>query len=120
MFVLQYIDSVELRQSIERQLNKAESSNRFSRAVSFGNSQEFLQGEKSEQEIAESCRRLIKNAIICWNYLDLSQRILDEENKERRQDLVAAIRAGSVVAYRTSTCTASTISRNRSCKIRSV
>jgi hypothetical protein len=34
-----------------------------------------------------------------WNYLYLSQRILDEENKERRQDLVAAIRAGSVVAW---------------------
>ena len=99
VFVLQYVGSVELRQSIERQLNKAESSNRFSRAVSFGNSQEFLQGEKSEQEIAESCRRLIKNAIICWNYLYLSQRILDEQDRERRQALVAAIRAGSVVAW---------------------
>ena len=99
VFVAQYVDSVELRQSIERQLNKAESSNRFSRAVCFGNSQEFLQGEKSEQEIAESCRRLIKNAIICWNYLYLSQRILDETDSERQQSLVAAIRSGSVVAW---------------------
>ena len=99
VFMLQYIDSVELRQSIEKQLNKAESSNRFSRAVCFGNGQEFLQGEKSEQEVAESCRRLIKNAIICWNYLYLSQRLLDEQDDERRQDLVAAIRGGSVVAW---------------------
>jgi len=99
IFVLQYVDSVELRQSVERQLNKGESSNRFSRAVGFGNSQEFLQGEKSEQEVTESCRRLIKNAIICWNYLYLSQRMLDEQDDERRQDLVAAIRAGSVVAW---------------------
>ena len=99
VFLLQYVDSVEMRQSIERQLNKAESSNRFSRAVCFGNNQDFLQGEKSEQEIAESCRSLIKNAIICWNYLYLSQRILDEEDKERRHALVAAIRAGSVVAW---------------------
>ena len=72
VFVLRYVDSVELRQSIERQLNKSESSNRFSRAVCFGNGQEFLQGEKSEQEVAESCRRLIKNAIVCWNYLHLT------------------------------------------------
>ncbi len=98
-FILQSVDSVELRQSIEKQLNKAESSNKFSRAVCFGNGQEFLQGEKSEQEIAESCRRLIKNAIICWNYLYLSQRLLDEADEERRQDLVAAIRGGSVVAW---------------------
>jgi hypothetical protein len=30
-----------------------------------------LSGEKIEQEIAEGCRRLIKNAIICWNDLYL-------------------------------------------------
>ncbi len=99
LFVLQYVDSVELRQSIERQLNKAESSNRFSRAVCFGNGQEFLQGEKSEQEVAECCRRLIKNAVVCWNYLYLSQRLLDERDDERRQDLISAIRGGSVVAW---------------------
>jgi hypothetical protein len=72
--------------------------NKFSRAVAFGHHQEFLQGEKSEQEIAEGCRRLIKNAIICWNYLYLSQRIA-REDMERRKELIAAVQHGSMVAW---------------------
>jgi hypothetical protein len=41
----------------------------FTRAVSVGSPQEFLQAEKDDQELAEACKRLIKNCIICWNYL---------------------------------------------------
>jgi TnpA family transposase len=69
LFILKYYDDCSFRQSIEAQLNKIESSNKFSKAVSFGQSNEFIQSEKEEQEIAENCRRLIKNAIVCWNYL---------------------------------------------------
>ena len=98
-FILRYIDILEFRQAIEKQLNKSESSNKFSRAVSFGNNQEFLQGEKLEQEIAEGCRRLIKNAIICWNYLYLSQKIAQEHNQQKKQGLIEAVRAGSVVSW---------------------
>ena len=79
-FILRYIADVDFRQAIEKQMNKIESSNRFSRAVSFGGSHEFLRGEKTEQEIAEGCRRLIKNAIVCWNYLYISQKIADEKD----------------------------------------
>ena len=55
--------------------------NKFSRAVAVGNPREFTQAEKEEQEIAESCNRLIKNSIICWNYLYLARQI------EKAQDL---------------------------------
>src|SRR5262249_23506447 len=78
-FILRYIDDVELRQAIEKQLNKSEGTNKFSKAISFGNNHDFMYGEKVEQEIAEGCRRLIKNAIICWNYLYLSQLIAQEK-----------------------------------------
>jgi len=71
-FILRYIDDVELRQAIEKQLNKVELANRFTRAIAVGNPREFTQGDKEDQEIAESCNRLIKNSIICWNYLYLS------------------------------------------------
>ena len=36
LFILKYVDDVEFRQAIEKQLNKVESSNKFSRAVSYG------------------------------------------------------------------------------------
>ena len=84
---------------IEKQLNKGENVNKFSRAVSFGNNQEFLSGEKIEQEIAEGCRRLIKNAIICWNYLYLTQKIIEAESEELKQELLTSIRNGSPVTW---------------------
>lgn len=98
-FLLRYIDILPLRQTIEKQLNKGESTNKFSRAISFGNNQEFLSGEKIEQEIAEGCRRLIKNAIICWNYLYLTQKIAEAETDEVKQELLASIRNGSVASW---------------------
>ena len=68
-FLLRCIDIVELRQTVEKQLSAGESANKFSCAVSFGNNHEYLSGEKVEQEIANSWRRLTQNAIVCWNYL---------------------------------------------------
>ena len=50
--------------------------------------------------MAEGCRRLIKNAIICWNYLYLSQTIVQQEDSERRQELLAAIKSSLVVSWR--------------------
>jgi TnpA family transposase len=98
-FILRYLDDLPLRQAIEKQLNKGENANKFSRAVAFGNNQEFLHGDKVEQEIAEGCRRLIKNSIICWNYLYLTQKIAEEHSEEQRQTLLAAVRNGSVVTW---------------------
>lgn len=99
-FILRYLDDVELRQAIEKQLNKVELANRFTRAVAVGNPREFTQGDKEEQEIAEACNRLIKNAIICWNYLYLSQELASEKNEERRAELIEAIRNGSVATWK--------------------
>jgi TnpA family transposase len=99
-FILVYIDDPALRQEIEKQLNKGESANKFSKAISQAHAQEFTQGEKEEQQLAEGCRRLINNAIICWNYLYLSQQILEAETEEQKAELISAIKNGSVVSWR--------------------
>ncbi len=99
IFILRYIDDLEFRQSIEKQLNKVESSHRFSRAVSVGSPREFTQAEKSEQEIADGCRRLIKNAITCWNYLYLTQKIDETDDQESHDSIINAITSGSVVSW---------------------
>lgn len=65
----------------------------------MGNSREFLQAEKQEQEIAEGCKRLIKNCIVCWNYLYLSQKLAETTDSEHRETLLQAITHGSVVAW---------------------
>ena len=41
--------------AIEKQLNRIELGNRFTRAVAVGNPREFTSGDKEEQEIAEAC-----------------------------------------------------------------
>ena len=58
LFILQYVDDLELRQSIEKQLNKIEHSQRFAKAIAFGNNQEFSEGDKQMQDITANCRRL--------------------------------------------------------------
>ena len=75
IFILRVIDEPVLRMSIEKVLSGIEHVHAFTRAVSVGNPREFLQAEKEDQEMAEACKRLIKNCIICWNYLYLSQKL---------------------------------------------
>ena len=94
-----YIDDVQLRQVIEKQLNKIESSHRFSRDISIGNGREIIQSEKQEQEIAEACKRLIKNAIVCWNYLYLSQKIAQQKDPQEKKKMLQSIATGSPVSW---------------------
>jgi hypothetical protein len=88
-----------LRQAIEKQLNKLESANKFSRAVFYGNNQEFQQETKEEQVIAEGCKRLIQNAIIFWNYLYLSEKVANTATGEQREQLLIQIKNSSVVIW---------------------
>jgi TnpA family transposase len=100
VFLLKYIDDVKLRQAIEKQLNKVESSNKFAKAVFFGNNQEFEYVTKEEQEIAEGCKRLIENSIICWNYLYLSQKLTDTKEKIQQDNMIEIIKNGSIVFWK--------------------
>ena len=76
-----------------------ELANRFTCAVAVGNPREYIQAEKEDQEIAESCNRLIKNSIICWNYLYLTQKLSRMENKESKNRLLIAITTHSVISW---------------------
>jgi len=99
LFILRYLDELELRQAIEMQLNKVELVNRFTRAVAVGNPREYTQAEKEDQEVAESCNRLIKNTIICWNYIYLTQKLDQTEDAEAKALFLAAINSHSIVSW---------------------
>lgn len=100
IYLLKYIDSLELRQTIEKQLNKVENSNKFTKAVRFDKNQDFYQPTKEEQEIAESCTRLIKNSVLCWNYMYLSQLIANTDDDFRKSEIIKQITNGSIVAWK--------------------
>lgn len=99
LFILRYVNDVELRQAIEKQLNKVELSNRFARAVAVGNPHEYTQAEKEEQEIAEGCNRLIKNSIICWNYLYLERQLEKLTDPEAREKLLQIVTTHSPMTW---------------------
>ena len=99
MFILRYIDDVELRMAIENLLNRIELGNRFTRAIAVGNPREFSAGDKEEQEIAETCNRLIKNAIVCWNYLLLEHRLNQASTDELKAEIRAAVANHSVISW---------------------
>src|SRR6476620_817988 len=49
--------------------------------------------------MAEACKRLIKNCIICWNYLYLSQKLEDTEDAASREAFLEAVANGSAVSW---------------------
>jgi TnpA family transposase len=89
LFILRYVDEVDLRMAIEAQLNKIELANRFTRAVAVGSPRDFIFAQQEDQQVAESCNRLIKNAIICWNYLYLEMRLRAAEPATHAEMMIA-------------------------------
>jgi len=49
--------------------------------------------------MAEACKRLIKNCIICWNYLYLSQKFAEIEDPVKREEFLKAMAHGSAAAW---------------------
>ncbi len=100
LFLLKYIDDLELRQAIQKQLNKQESSNKFGKAVFHGNNQEFQQGMREDQLITEGCKRLIENSIICWNYLFLSKLFHKFKSDDEKKKFIEVFKSGSIVNWK--------------------
>lgn len=99
IFILNYIDKVEFRQDIEKQLNKGELANRFSGVVAFANNQEITQIHREDQEIAAMCKLIIQNIIILWNYIELTKIIMRLDSKEEKARLIENIKEMSIIAW---------------------
>jgi len=99
LFLLKYIDDVDLRKQIQKMLNKIEGSNKLANAVFHGKNKEFKYAGKNEQLVADACKRLIENSIICWNYAYLTNLISNAESKEQKELLLRTIKNKSVVAW---------------------
>ena len=99
-FILSYFDDVELRQRIQKQLNRVELSNKFSKAVYFDNDQTFQDASLENQEITAACKLIIQNAVILWNYLYLSEQIALTKTREDKKALISDVIRGSVITWR--------------------
>ena len=65
----------------------------------FGSDHEFQQRTKEDQLQADACKRLIENAIICWNYLYLSDVISRTKDPVERERIIKTIKNGSIVTW---------------------
>ena len=99
-FILTFFDDVELRQQIQKQLSRVEQANKFSHAVFFDNDQAFQEGGRDDQELVNGCKLLLQNAIILWNYLYLSELVVNTPSRKERSVLLDAIRGGSVITWK--------------------
>ena len=99
MFILTYFDKTELRQRIQKQLNKVEMSNRFSDAIFFADNREFKYSSKEDQDIATACKVLIQNAIVLWNYLYVSNLLANNADPDERSRMAFAVSRGSMMCW---------------------
>lgn len=98
-YILDFIDDPELRQSVQKALNRGEAYHRMRRAISYVNSGKFRVKTEAEQQIWNECSRLIANAIIYYNTLILS-RVYDQKLAVSDEEAIKILRGISPVAWR--------------------
>ena len=100
IFILTYYDDLALRQKIEKQLNKIEQANRFTKAIFFADNQELKENTLEEQKITIACKTLMQNCIIVWNYLYLSRVVINADSNDDRANILKMIKSGSAMCWK--------------------
>lgn len=98
-YILSYLESTELRRIVQKQLNRIEHGQKLSEAVFFARQGKLMVGAESEIQKAMMSKTLLKNAIIIWNYLFLSDYCCQLKNDQQRQEVIDSIANGSVIAW---------------------
>ena len=98
LYILDFIDDVVLRQSVQKALNRGEAYHRFRRAIAYVNSGKFRVKTEAEQQIWNECSRLIANAVIYYNAAVLS-RVFEQKQAVGDQEAMNIIKDVSPVAW---------------------
>jgi TnpA family transposase len=98
LYLLDYIDSLPLRQNVQRALNRGESYHQLRRAISHANFGKLRFKSELEQQLWSECGRLIANCILYYNARILSSVL---EHREQLGDVqgVEDLRQISPVAW---------------------
>jgi TnpA family transposase len=79
LYLLDYIDSLPLRQNVQRALNRGESYHKLRRAISHANFGKLRFKSELEQQLWSECGRLIANCILYYNASILSNVLAHRE-----------------------------------------
>jgi TnpA family transposase len=97
-YIVNFIDDVTLRQSVQRALNRGEAYHRFRRAIAYVNSGKLRVRTEAEQQIWNECSRLIVNAVIYYNAA-ISSRVLERKQAAGDNETVEILKGISPVAW---------------------
>jgi hypothetical protein len=99
LYILDFIDDVSLRQSVQKALNRGEAYHRFRKSVAYMNNGKFRVKTEAEQNIWNECSRLIANVIIYYNTALLSK-VYEQKRAAGDEEAVATLAGVSPVAWR--------------------
>lgn len=97
-FLLSYIDDADLRNHVQRALNRGEAYHQLRRAISNVNGDRFRGNSDEEILIWNECARLMTNAIIYFNSKVLSN-LLDSFEYQGKTELADRLKRASPVAW---------------------
>lgn len=81
-YILRYITDLDLRRTVQLQLNKGEYRHKLPRRIFFADQGKFTTGDYEEIMNRASCLSLVSNAVLYWN----TQKINDIVENLRQQD----------------------------------
>jgi TnpA family transposase len=99
LHVLNYIDSLELRQNVQKALNRGEAYHKLRRAVAYAHFGKFRVKTELEQQVWNECSRLIANCILFYNASILSK-LLEQQERMHYDEEARVIKHISPVAWR--------------------
>jgi TnpA family transposase len=91
LYLLDYIDSLTLRQNVQRALNRGESYHKLYRAISYANFGKLRFKTEQDQNIWGECGRLLANCIIYYNASILSNMLAYREVSGKDSDVLKHI-----------------------------
>ncbi|MBH0338507.1 hypothetical protein BM86_24265 [Bacillus thuringiensis] len=80
LYFLEYIDSLSLRQNVQKSLNRGESYHKLRRSVSYANFGKLHFKTEQDQHIWNECSRLLSNCIVYYNASILSNLLIKSQD----------------------------------------
>ena len=71
-YILRYITDLDVRRTVQLQLNKGEYRHKLPRRIVFADQGEFTTGDYEAMMNKASCLSLVSNAVLYWNTLEIS------------------------------------------------
>jgi TnpA family transposase len=86
-YILEYITDSDIRDKVQRQLNKGEHRHQLARCIFFANQGKFQVGDYEEIINKASCLSLVSNAVLYWNTVKMTEIINQlKQNGETMSD----------------------------------